>query len=68
MISDISLETCEAAFNAIRAAGTTPDAARFPVAAFQLLTAVADLAQPILARDNVPNSINEVSSCLKCRI
>ncbi|CAG9115437.1 unnamed protein product [Plutella xylostella] len=61
VISDSALEACEAALSAVRAAGAAPDAARSPGAALQLLSELAALAAPILARDNVPNSINEVS-------
>ncbi|KAG7299544.1 hypothetical protein JYU34_016505 [Plutella xylostella] len=59
VISDSALEACEAALSAVRAAGAAPDAARSPGAALQLLSELAALAAPILARDNVPNSINE---------
>lgn len=61
VISDTALEACEAVLNAVRAAGASPDADRYPTAALQLISEFAALAMPILARDNVPNSINEVS-------
>ncbi|GBP32829.1 Importin-13 [Eumeta japonica] len=58
-VSDTALEACEAALGAVRAAGASPDAPRYPNAALQLLTALTILAQPLIARDNVPNSQNE---------
>lgn len=59
-VSDVSLEACEAALSAVRAAGGGAGSLRRPVAAHQLLADLLQLADRVLARDNVPNSINEV--------
>lgn len=69
-VSDSGLEACEAALSAVRAAGTAPDACKYPSAAIQLMNSLAALAMPILARDNVPNSINEelVGAILTCAV
>lgn len=59
-MSDSALDTCESCLSATRAAGGAGDATSYPNAALQLLGSVADLAAPIMARDDVPNSANEV--------
>ncbi|XP_052752608.1 importin-13 [Galleria mellonella] len=67
-VSDSALEACEMALSAVRAAGAAPDAARQPRAALQLLADLLALVAPVLARDNVPNSINEelLSALITC--
>ncbi|KAJ8732601.1 hypothetical protein PYW07_015200 [Mythimna separata] len=58
-VSDTPLDACEACLSAVRAAGGTAAAARYPASALQLLSDLAALAAPLMSRDNVPNSINE---------
>ncbi|XP_026729425.1 importin-13 [Trichoplusia ni] len=67
-VSDSPLDACEACLSAVRAAGGTAAAARHPAAAAQLLADLAALAAPLMARDNVPNSINEelISALITC--
>ncbi|KAM3962967.1 LOW QUALITY PROTEIN: importin-13-like protein cdm [Aphomia sociella] len=67
-VSDSALDACEAAVAALLAAGAAPDAARQPVAALSLLGDLLAVAAPVVARDNVPNSINEelVSALITC--
>lgn len=60
-VSDTALDACEACLSAVRAAGGSCHASRHPSAALQLMSELASLAAPIMAKDNVPNSINEVS-------
>ncbi|XP_013134377.1 PREDICTED: importin-13 isoform X2 [Papilio polytes] len=69
-VSDVSLEACEAALSAVRAAGGGAGSLRRPVAAHQLLADLLQLADRVLARDNVPNSINEelVSAVITCLV
>ncbi|CAG5035822.1 unnamed protein product [Parnassius apollo] len=69
-VSDAALEACEAALGAVRAAGGGAGALRRPAAAHQLLADLADLAARLLARDNVPNSINEelLSAIITCLV
>ncbi|CAG9785206.1 unnamed protein product [Diatraea saccharalis] len=59
-VSDSALDACEMCLAALRAAGGGPEASRYPNSALQLVTELAALATPIMQRDNVPNSINEV--------
>ncbi|XP_047020065.1 importin-13 [Helicoverpa zea] len=58
-VSDTPLDACEACLSAVRAAGGTTAASHYPASALQLLSDLAALAAPLMARDNVPNSINE---------
>ncbi|XP_068630418.1 importin-13 [Battus philenor] len=69
-VSDSALETCEAALAAVRAAGGGAGALRRPASAQQLLADLAQLAARVLARDNVPNSINEelLSAVITCLV
>ncbi|KAL0892361.1 hypothetical protein ABMA27_015496 [Loxostege sticticalis] len=67
-VSDTALDACEACLSAVRAAGGSHDAVRFPHAALQLISELAALTAPIMQRDNVPNSINEelLSALITC--
>ncbi|KPI98006.1 Importin-13 [Papilio xuthus] len=69
-VSDIALEACEAALNAVRAAGGGAGSLRRPLAAHQVLADLLQLAERVLARDNVPNSINEelLSAVITCLV
>lgn len=59
-VSDSALDACEASLAALRAAAAPYHAARQPAAALRLLADLVALTAPIMTRDNVPNSINEV--------
>ncbi|XP_028161077.1 importin-13 isoform X3 [Ostrinia furnacalis] len=67
-VSDVALDACEACLAAVRAAGGSHDAARFPHTALELIAELASLAAPVIQRDNVPNSINEelLSALITC--
>lgn len=72
-VSDSALDACEACLGAIRAAGGAAgagggDPSRYPTAALQLLAHLATLGVPIMAKDDVPTSINEelLSALITC--
>ncbi|KAF9798564.1 hypothetical protein SFRURICE_008297 [Spodoptera frugiperda] len=60
VVSDSALDACEACLSGVRAAASTSASARYPESALQLLAHLAALTAPLMARDNVPNSVNEV--------
>ncbi|XP_050557334.1 importin-13 isoform X1 [Spodoptera frugiperda] len=68
VVSDSALDACEACLSGVRAAASTSASARYPESALQLLAHLAALTAPLMARDNVPNSVNEelLSALLTC--
>ncbi|KAH9641376.1 hypothetical protein HF086_012663 [Spodoptera exigua] len=68
VVSDTALDACEACLSGVRAAASTSAAARYPDSALLLLADLAALTAPLMARDNVPNSVNEelLAALLTC--
>ncbi|XP_022816371.1 importin-13 [Spodoptera litura] len=68
VVSDSALDACEACLSGVRAAASTSASVRYPESALQLLAHLAALTAPLMARDNVPNSVNEelLSALLTC--
>lgn len=65
-VSDSALDACEACLATVRVAGggswSGGDPSRYPTAALQLLSHLATLSTPIMAKDDVANTINDVST------
>ncbi|KAJ0180029.1 hypothetical protein K1T71_004620 [Dendrolimus kikuchii] len=59
-VSDSALDACEACLATVRTAGGGGgDPSRYPTAGLQLLSHLAVLSTPIMAKDDVPNTIND---------